>query len=159
MNGSEAGITASIENCDVHDSSLGGGIRLNGVVSPTITGCNIYGNSQVGIGVSDVWRDELESGSSVTIRGNTIGGNGQGNRRAGIRLRGSKSNNIQVAIGGSAAGDSNTISYNARSGIRLEDIDQVSIENNSISNNSNGGILLIDTDTVSPHIKNNSIHQ
>ncbi|OEU80065.1 MAG: hypothetical protein BA865_02445 [Desulfobacterales bacterium S5133MH4] len=158
LNGSEAGITASIESCDVHDSNFGGGIRLNGVVSPSITGCNIYGNFEVGIGVSEIRRDELESGSSVTIRGNTIGGNGQGNRRAGIRLRGSKSNNIQVAIGGSAAGDSNTISYNARSGIRLEDIDQVSIENNNISNNSDAGIVLIDTSSVSPHIKNNDIH-
>ncbi len=158
MDGSAPGITATIENCDIHDCDRGAGIRLNGVVKPTITGSNIYSNDRAGIATAKIMAADLvTSGSSITIKGTTIGGSGQGNGNAGIRLDGSGSG-IQVAIGGSVVDDANTISYNTDAGIRLEDIDQVSIENNDISNNSEAGILLIDVSTVSPHIKNNDIH-
>jgi len=157
MDGSGAGITATIQNCDIHDNSGGAGIRLNGVVSPTITRCNIYSNDRAGIATREMQGDQVASGSSITIKENTIGGSGQGNGKAGIYLEGS-GNGVQVTIGGSIVGDSNTIFYNGEAGIRLENIDQVSIENNTISNNSEAGILLINVSTVSPHIRNNDIH-
>jgi len=160
MDGSGTGITAVIENCDIHHNEGGTGIRLNGVVFPIITGCEIYGNGEAGIATKreGISPDQLEPGSSITIKGNIIGGSGQGNGGAGIYLKGSGDGYIQVTIGGSSVGDSNTISHNTETGIRLEDIDQVSMENNSISNNSEAGILLMDVSTASQHIKNNDIY-
>jgi len=163
LNGSGAGITATIENCDVHDSNWGSGIRLNGVVSPTIIGCNIYSNFTAGIATSGVYSDQLESGSSIIIRGNnaiTNNGHDSSNKYPGIFLNGSGSG-IQVTIGGSEAGDGNTIANNSKAGIRLENIDQVSIENNSsISNNSEAGIRLTDVGSGSADafIQNNTIN-
>ena len=132
---------------------------MNGVVSTTIKGCNIYSNDRAGIATAQLGSnsDELTSDSSIIIKGNTIGGSGQGNSRAGIYLDGSGSG-VQITIGGSFIDEVNTISWNTNAGIVLEDIDQVIIENNDISNNSDAGILLIDVSTVSPHIKNNDIY-
>jgi hypothetical protein len=160
LNGSGAGITATIEDCDIHNNGLSG-INLNGVVSATIKGCNIH-NVRGGIVTSGIRGYSLSSGSSVTIKGNTIGGSSsQSITTAGIRLNGSGTG-IQVTIGGSGAGDANTISYAGYAGIVLTGIEQAIIENNDISNNGTSskyaGILLVDVNTVSPHIRNNSIH-
>jgi hypothetical protein len=166
MNGSSGQINATIDNCTVRNGdNYGLGIRLTGSLAVTITGCEIYNNPGImrtGIGTRG-WGtgDRIASGSSITIKGTTIGGSGQGLSTCGIRLRGSGGGNIQLTIGGSGVGDANTISHNGRAGIVLTDIDQVIIVNNDISYNGTygtGGILLVDTSTVSPHITNNAIH-
>jgi parallel beta-helix repeat protein len=142
---------------------MGVGIRTRGTVNTTIKDCVVYNSNvsmRVGIGTSG-WgtSDRIASGSSITIKGTTVGGSGQGVSAAGIRLRGAAdSSNIRATIGGNGVNDGNTISHNGEVGILLVDIDEVSIENNEISNNSAGGILLVDSSTVSPHIKDNNIH-
>ena len=160
MTGSGAGITATIEDCDVHDCDAGAGIRLDGLVSVTVTGCNLYGNDRPGIATENMGTtvDELATGSTVTVTGGTLGGEGAGNGKAGIYLWGGSGTTIQVTIGGSTAGDGNIISHNVEAGIRLENIDRVRIENNNIYNNLEAGIVLIDGSTVAPHIKNNKIY-
>lgn len=148
---------AVILNNIIHDNTLAG-IYIEGTSYVTIGDNNtIYSNGGAGITTGGTGY-ELLSGSSVTIKGNTVGGSGQGNGGAGIYLKGSGTS-IQVTIGGSIAADSNNIFYNTAEGISLEDIDQASIENNGISYNSEDGILLVDVSTVNPHIKNNSIYQ
>ncbi len=167
VDGSSGQVNATIDSCTVRDgNNFGVAIKLKGTVNTTITGCDVYnnpGSMRVGIGGMG-WGsgDRIASGSSITIKGTTIGGSGQGLSTDGIRLRGATSaSNIQVTIGGSTVGDGNTISYNGRAGILLADIDQFSIENNDISSNGSygaAGILIVDSSTASPHIKNNSIH-
>ena len=167
VDGSTGQVNATIDSCTVRNgNNYGVAIKLKGTVNITITGCDVYnnpGSMRVGIGGSG-WGsgDRIASGSSITIKGTTIGGSGQGLSTDGIRLRGATSaSNIQVTIGGSNVGDGNTISYNGRAGILLADIDQFSIENNDISSNGSygaAGILIVDSSTASPHIKNNSIH-
>jgi len=159
MEGTSGMVAAVIEDCAIHHNSQGAGVRLNGQVAATITGCSIYGNDEGGISTKPggTTPDQLQSGSSVLIRGNTIGGIEQGNANAGIYLKGS-GGNIQVTIGGPAPSEGNAISYNGEAGIRLQNIDLVSIENNDVSNNSEAGILLVDVNTVSPHVRDNQIH-
>jgi parallel beta-helix repeat protein len=163
LNGTLGLVNATIEDCTVHCNNLGVGIRMLGTVNTTIKDCVVYNSNismRAGIGTSG-WgsSDRIASGSSITIKGTTIGGSGQGVTKAGIRLRGATgASNIRATIGGSGINDGNTISYNGAVGIILVDIDEVSIENNDISNNGGGGILLVDSSTVSPHIKNNTIH-
>jgi parallel beta-helix repeat protein len=148
---------AIILNNTIRNNTLAG-INIGGTSYVTIGDNNdIYSNGDAGIASGDAGDDLLLSSSSITIKGNTVGGSGQANGGAGIYLKGSGSG-IQVTIGGSLAGDSNTIYYNTGEGISLEDIDQASIENNEISNNSWEGILLVDVSTVAPHIKSNNIH-
>lgn len=162
----------AIRNCDIHSlrgagmhSGAVAGIKLNGQVSVSITDNYIHDNFFGGIATSKFAAGGV-SGGPITIKGNTIGNPGSGglsNGAAGILLEG-EGTGIQVTIGGSVAGDGNTISYNGGSfrpknaGIRLENIDQASIENNNIFNNTGAGILLLGVTTVSPHIKNNDIY-
>jgi parallel beta-helix repeat protein len=163
LDGTGGQVNATIEDCIVHCNNLGVGIRMLGTVNTTIKDCVVYNSNvsmRAGIGTSG-WgsSDRIASGSSITIKGTTVGGSGQGVTKAGIRLRGATgASNIRATIGGSGINDGNTISYNGSVGIILVDIDEVSIENNEISNNGDGGIVLVDSSTVSPHIKNNTIH-
>jgi parallel beta-helix repeat protein len=163
LNGTGGQVNATIEDCVVHCDNLGMGIRMLGSVNTTIKDCVIYNSAvsmRTGIGTTG-WgtSDRIASGSSITIKGTTIGGSGEGMVAAGIRVRGATgASNIRVAIGGSNASDGNTISHNGDVGIILVDIDEVSIENNDVSNNGAGGIVLVDSSTVSPHVMNNTIH-
>ena len=159
MEGSSGMVRAVIEDCAIHHNSQGAGVRLNGQVGATITGCNIHSNDEGGIATrpGGMRPDQLQPGSSVAIRRNTIGGVEQGNGNAGIYLNGS-GGNIQVTIGGPALSEGNAIFFNGEAGIKLQNIDMVSIENNDVSNNLEAGILLVDVNTVSPHVRNNHIH-
>jgi parallel beta-helix repeat protein len=171
VDGSSGQVNATIDNCTMLSGvAMGSGIRLRGAVSVTITGCNIYqgtGAMKLGIGCSGfpgiIPKDRIASDSSITIKGTTVGGSsGEGVGGAGIRLMGADaSSNIRVTIGGGGVGDANTVSWNGfdqGAGIVLTDIDKVSIEGNEISDNYRGGILLYNVTTVSPHIRNNDIH-
>jgi parallel beta-helix repeat protein len=158
VNGSGAGITGTIEDCIIHDNQSGPGVRLNGKVVATIKGCSIYKNEQEGIATSESDGDQLASGSNITIKGNTIGAQGNRNKAAGVYLIGTQGGNVQVTIGGSDPSDSNAISQNAEGGIVLRSIDQAIVQNNNIFNNTRPGLLLVDVNTVSPHIRNNDIH-
>jgi hypothetical protein len=163
LNGSSGQVNATIEDCVVHCHNLGVGIRTFGTVNTTIKDCVVYNcdvSMRCGIGTSG-WgnSDRIASNSSITIKGTSVGGIGQGMVEAGIRLRGDTgASNIQVTLGGAGVSDGNTISHNGAAGVLLVDIDQISIENNDIFNNGDGGLVLIDSSTVSPHIKNNTIH-
>ena len=168
VDGTNGLVTANITDCTMGDArGYGAGIRLVGTVDTTITDCDIYrsagGGLRLGIGTSPfgALMDRIESGSSITIKGTTVGGAGLGLNTSGIRLMGSGSN-IQVRIGGNGVDEGNMISHSSYGGIVLSGIDQVSIENNDVSNNGAfagaAGILLVDANTVSPHVKNNSIH-
>lgn len=162
----------TIRNADIHSlrgtGMHGGavaGIKLNGQVSVSIIDNYIHDNFFAGISTSKFAAGGV-SGGPITIKGNTIGNPGSGdvgNGSAGILLEG-EGTGVEVRIGGSVAGDSNTISYNGggfrpkMAGIRLENIDLASIENNNIFNNTGSGILLLDVATIAPHIKNNDIY-
>ncbi len=166
VDGSSGQVSAIIDGCTATGTNYGVAIRLKDAVSVTINDCYVHnggmGAPRLGIGNS-AWgsiHDRLASGSSVTIKGTTVGGpGGQGLAASGIRLRGDDgTSNIWVTIGGSGVSNRNIISYNTEAGIVLSNIDKASIENNEISNHYQAGILLIDVDTVDPHIKNNDIH-
>ena len=147
----------NIVNNTIHDNTLDG-INVGGTSYVNMGDNNdIYSNTGAGIASGASGSDLLLSGSSITVRGNTIGGTGQGNGSEGIALKGSGSG-VELVVGGSSTGDRNLISSNAGAGVHLENIDEASIENNVISNNSDAGILLVDVDTVSPHIRTNDIH-
>jgi hypothetical protein len=168
LNGTGNGITATIDSCDIRNNTGGAGIRLNGVVKPTISNCNIYGNGRGGIVTAVTKGDLLESGSSIIISGNTIGKSGSGNNngRGGIILNGfSTTNDIEVTIG------SNTISRNTMGGagpggkggvgIWLCRINKVNVESNTIFDNDTAGLVLVDvnTDVVTGYeIRNNFIY-
>ncbi|MDY6987455.1 MAG: right-handed parallel beta-helix repeat-containing protein [Thermodesulfobacteriota bacterium] len=146
-----------ILNNSIHDNTLDG-INVGGASYVNIGDNNdIFNNTEAGIASGTSGGDLLLSGTSIIVWGNTIGGSGQGNGGAGIELKGVGSG-VQLVIGGSTAGESNAISYNAAAGVSLEDIDQASLENNEISSNTEAGILFIDVTTVSPHVKTNNIH-
>ncbi len=163
VDGSGGQVNATIEDCTMNYSpSFGRGIALEGTVNVTIKDCNVYRNGggwRLGIGTSDMFGETIAANSSITIKGTTVGGaSGEGFTQAGIRLNGAGAG-IQVTIGGSSAGDRNTISYNGRAGIRLVNIEQVTIENNDISNNSYAGIRIDNTSQLSidgNDISNNS---
>ncbi len=145
-----------IEKCWLSEGSHVG-IMLRGAAAPTIKDCDI--EDPISSGISS-YRYGLEPASTpMVIKGCSLSGSGSGRGlRAGIRLAGNGGSGVQVTIGGSDVGDSNTVSNHGYAGIRIDDIDQFSIENNDISNNGRGGILLVDSSTVSPHVKNNDIH-
>ena len=156
-NGGSATEDVSIVNNTIHDNTLDG-INVGGASYVNIgDNDDIYSNTGAGIASGGSGSDLLQAGSSVTIWGNTIGGDSGGNGEEGIELKGSGSG-VELIVGGSNTGEGNVISLNAGTGVRLENIDEASIENNVISNNSDAGILLIDVDTVSPHIRTNDIH-
>ncbi|MDY6988208.1 MAG: right-handed parallel beta-helix repeat-containing protein [Thermodesulfobacteriota bacterium] len=163
LDGESGQVNATIEDCLIHCNNMGMGIRMFGTVNTTIKDCVIYDSNvlmRVGIGTSG-WgpSDRIASNSSITIKGTTIGGSGQGMMSVGVRLVGDDAaGNIQLTMGGNGVSDGNTISHNGEAGMLLVGIDQVSMENNDVSNNGNGGVVLIDSSTVSPHIKNNTIH-
>ncbi len=153
-------VTATISNCTIHNIANSGGIRMNGVVDCTITGNTIYDCAKGGISVGDVTTtDDVQDGSSITIKDNTIGDNTdpytEPNLKAGIYLQGSGS--VTVVIGSVA--EPNRICYNAEAGIRLETITDLTIDANTIDNNTKGGILLIDVGSGSGNaiVQNNTI--
>jgi parallel beta-helix repeat protein len=153
----------TVSNCELKGadipagSSFKAGIRFVGQVTATITGNTIYNVADAGI--TTKWGGTV-SNSDITIQGNTIEGCGT----AGIYMAGATGSSNRLIIGGSGIADGNTIINNGvgsddkGSGIRLFNIDQVSIENNTIQGNRRAGMLLIDTDSVSPHITGNFIH-
>jgi hypothetical protein len=159
VDGSSGQVNATIEDCTInYGPNFGRGIALEGTVNVTIKNCNVYKNGggwRLGIGNSDMFGETIAAGSSVTIKGTTVGGaSGAGFVQAGINLEGSGAG-IQVTIGGSGPGDANTISHNGKAGIRLVNIEQVSIESSDISNNTYAGIRINNTSQLS--IKNNNI--
>jgi parallel beta-helix repeat protein len=140
LDGTSQSVTTTISNCNIHDIFDGVGIRLDGTVSCTIQDNTIYDCAEAGIGSSGT----LSSGSSVTIEGNTIGAlSPNHNQEAGIFIMGSGS--VTVVIG--STGASNFIHFNGESGIRLDTITDLTIDNNTIRNNTKAGILLIDVGT------------
>jgi hypothetical protein len=148
-----------ITNCEITgaqnaaDSVVWSGIRLNGQLGLQIIANTITNTTRAGISTAD---DTLAD-SSITIQGNTIDTNGS----AGIHLVGTGTGNT-LFIGGDGTA-ANTISNNgqwgtAGAGIRLKDLQGVSIDNNNIFSNGLTGILLEDVTTAAPHISRNSIH-
>ncbi|MCF6187004.1 MAG: right-handed parallel beta-helix repeat-containing protein [Desulfobulbaceae bacterium] len=152
----------TISNCEIKGAATPGassfktGIRISGRVDLNILNNSIYNTDYAGITTKA--GDSIYN-STVTIKGNTIEGNG----RAGINLYGRTGYSNQVFIGGSGLNDGNLINNNGTSsaeygsGIRLRNIDQFSFINNTIQNNRRAGILLIDSSSVSPHISGNAI--
>jgi parallel beta-helix repeat protein len=154
-------VTTTISECTIHDIADGGGIRMNGVVDCTITGNTIYDCGKGGISVGDVTTaDDVQGGSSITIKNNTIGDNTdpytEPNIEAGIYLKGSGS--VTVDIG--TVAEPNTICYNGEAGIRLDTITDLTIDSNTINNNTRAGILLIDVGSASGDaiVQNNDIN-
>lgn len=138
----------------------GGGIKMFDAVNCEITGNVIYDcDNAAGIAVGDVGDVFiLTDGSSVTIKGNTIGDQSNPNGKSGVYLKGS--GNVTVVIGGAAVADKNTIQYNGEAGIRLDTITNLTIDNNTINNNTKAGILLIDVGSGSGDaiVQNNDIN-
>jgi len=154
------GYGLAIRNCEItgaqhqEDAVARTGIRLKGKLSVEITG-NIIKNMRVaGIAVKKPSPDTLYD-STVTMQGNIISQNGD----VGIYLQGSAGNRIIIGGNGDAA---NTVSDNGffgkGSGMRLLNLQGVSIDNNNIFNNSHAGIALVNVNTVAPHITRNTIH-
>ncbi len=153
----------AVRNCEIKGadfaagSSFRGGIRLIGQVTASIISNTIYNVSYAGI--TTKWGGTV-SNSNVTIQGNTIYGCGT----AGIYMAGASGTSNRLIIGGNGDDEGNTIFNNGAgsnekgSGIRLYNIDQVSMVNNTIQGNRRAGILLIDTSSVSPHISGNFIY-
>ena len=161
LDGLSGTVTTTISNCTIHDIAAGAGIRMNGVVDCTITGNTIYDCGKAGISVGDVTTaDDVQGGSSITIKGNTIGDNTdpftEPNIEAGIYLKGSGS--VTVDIG--TVAEPNTICYNGEVGIRLDTITDLMIDSNTIKNNTKGGILLIDVGSGSGDaiVQNNDVY-
>ncbi len=162
LNGTVHNVT--ISNCEIKGAAAPGdsisrtGIRMNGSMIVNIIDNTIYNLDNGGISTAS---SASIYDSVITIRGNTIEGNGL----AGIQLRGRNFiDTNRVIIGGSGINDGNLIINNGLginqdgSGIWLRTIDQVSIENNDIQGNLRAGLLLMDSSSVSPHISGNSIH-
>ena len=148
-----------ITNCEITDAQVAGhevawsGIRLNDQLGLQIIANTITNTSRAGISTAD----GTISGASITIQGNTIDTNGS----AGMHLVGTGTGNT-LLIGGDGTA-ANTISNNgqwgtAGAGIRLKDLQDVSIDNNNIFSNGLTGILLESVTTTAPHISRNSIH-
>jgi parallel beta-helix repeat protein len=143
LDGTLGTVTTTISNCTIHDIAESAGIQMKGVVNCTIEDNSIYDCGTSGIAVGQLGTsDNVGDGSSITIQGNTIGATSPNqNQEAGIYLEGSDS--VTLTIGGTGA-DANTIHYNANSGVRLDTITDLTIDNNTIDNNTDEGILLID---------------
>jgi hypothetical protein len=165
LDGTSGTVTTTISNCNIYDIANSAGIRMNGAIgsvgSPTIIEDNtIYDclRSGIAVGQADapLPADVVSGGSSITVQGNTIGDNTDPNGAAGIYLKGSGS--VTVVIGG-AGDDKNTIAYNPESGMRLDTITDLTINNNKINNNTKAGILLIDVgeDGNNAVVQNNTI--
>jgi parallel beta-helix repeat protein len=161
VDGLSGTVTTTISNCTIHNIANSGGIRMNGVVDCTITGNTIYDCGKGGISVGDVTTtDDVQGGSSITIKDNTIGDNTdpytETNIEAGIYLKGSGS--VTVDIG--TVAEPNTICNNGEAGIRLDTITDLTIDSNTINNNTKGGILLIDVGSGSGDaiVQNNDIY-
>ena len=149
LDGTSGTVTTTISNCNIHDIAASAGIRMNGAVgsvgSPTIiTDNTIYKcfTSGISVGPADAPEvgDVVSDGSSITIKKNIIGDQTNANNFSGIYLKGLGT--VTVVIGGAPA-DANTIKYNATSGIRLDTITDLTIDNNTVNNNTKAGILLI----------------
>ncbi len=143
LDGTSGTVTTTVSNCSIYSIAQNAGIKMNGVVNCTIEDNSIDDCATSGIAVGQLGTtDNVGDGSSITIQGNTIGAASPNqNQEAGIYLKGSGS--VTVTIGGTGA-DANTIHYNASSGVRLETITDVTIDNNTVDNNTDEGILLID---------------
>jgi hypothetical protein len=143
LDGTSGTVTTTISNCAIHDIAESAGIKMKSVVNCTIEDNSIYDCATSGIAVGQLGTtDSVGDGSSITIQGNTIGDTSPNqNQEAGIYLI--ASGGVTVTIGGTGA-DANTIHYNASSGVRLETITDLTIDNNTIDNNTDEGILLID---------------
>jgi len=155
LDGTAGTVTSTISNCNIYNIAGSAGIRMNGVVSATVEDNTIY-DCVSGIAVGQIGMgDNVSSGSSITIQGNTIGDNTNPNQVAGIYLKGS--GNVTVTIGGTSA---NTIKYNPQSGMRLDTITGLTIDGNTINNNTKAGILLIDVGSGSGDaiVQNNTIN-
>ncbi len=153
----------TVQNCEIKGadypagSSFRGGIRFFGQVTASIINNTIYNFANAGI--TTKWGGTV-SNADITIQGNTIYGCGN----AGIYMAGAAGTSNRLVIGGNGINEGNTIFNNGAgsdekgAGIRLSNIDQVSMVNNTIQGNRRAGVLLIDTDSVSPHISGNIIH-
>jgi len=112
--------------------------NFSGLNPGTITNNTISGNTTNGI--------TLNNADNITIQGNRIGvsasSNPLGNGNIGINLINASSNN---KIGGTTAGQSNTIANNPAGGIQVNGAltNRNAITRNSIFNNNNAGILLL----------------
>jgi parallel beta-helix repeat protein len=150
-----------IRNCTIrgmeepHDPLSRAGIRINGKVSIRILDSLITRNGYAGI-VTRPRQEDVIYDSTIIIQGCRITENGI----SGIYLRGSGTGN-QVFLGGDD-GMGNEVSRNGNwsvdgTGIRLETLQGVVIENNQVFGNGRAGMLLDSVDTVSPHVSRNSI--
>jgi hypothetical protein len=145
LNGTSGTVTTTISNCNIYDVFNGVGIGLEASVNCTIQDNSIEDCANEGIGMPGS-SGVVSNNSSVTIKGNTIGTTSPNqNQESGIYVKGSGS--VTVNIGGSGVNDPNTIQYNAESGIRLETISDLTIDNNSVDHNAEAGILLISVGT------------
>ena len=123
----EIGTTGGADNID------GEGIDVNGSANAIITGNTVTETTSNGISVNP-------SNGSV-IASNTITNVGTN----GIYVLGSDN----VTVGGANVSDGNTID-GAQTGIRVEDSDDVSVQNNDIDNTDGDGIVVgSDSDTAS----------
>jgi hypothetical protein len=161
LDGTSGTVSTTISNCTIHDVAVSAGIRLDGVVSCSIEDNTIYDCAAGGISVGQVGTtDDVSNNSSITIKGNTIGDNtnpfDEPNLMAGIYLKGSGT--VTAVIGGTGI-DANTVCYNGESGMRLDTITNLTIDNNTVNNNTKAGILLIDVGSGSGDavVKNNDI--
>ncbi len=135
------------------------GFTLDGEMELTIADNTIYNNCFAGIGAGGLGGHYLIN-STLTITGNTIYDNGA----AGIYLVGNGTGN-RVIIGQNGVNGGNSLTNNGyreyfgtSAGIRLNGVDQASIENNNITTSNGAGINFISVSTVAPHISNNDIH-
>jgi parallel beta-helix repeat protein len=143
---------ATIINNEIWDCNgdEGPGIGLWGYAYPNIENNVIFENARAGIGANN---PGLEAkGGTLTIpviKGNIISNNGD-DMRAGIHLEraGGDTGTINVTIGDNETalpgGFSNEIAHIGfwRTGIRLDDLTNVTIENNYVHNHFLGGISL-----------------
>jgi hypothetical protein len=157
--GASGTVTTTISNCTIHDIAESAGIKMQGAVNCSIQDSSAYDCKTAGISVGQVGSssDYVSDGSSITIQGSTIGAvSPLQNLEDGIYIKGSGS--VTVTIGGTGA-DANSIWRNGKSGMRLETITDLTIDNNFIYSNTDTGILLIDVgESGNPAIvQNNTI--
>jgi hypothetical protein len=141
--GTSGTVTTTISNCIILDIAESAGIKMNGAVNCTIQDSSVYDCQTAGISVGQVDSpsDYVSDGSSIIVQGTNIGTiSPYQNQEDGIYIKGS--GNVTVTIGG-AGDDANSIWHNGKSGMRLETITSLTIDNNVIYNNTDAGVLLI----------------
>lgn len=130
-------------------NAAGNAAIANNYIGLRVENCNnvIIGGATAGQGNTISGNGEegilLINCGNPSIKGNFIGTNSMGaaalaNGRSGLHIQGATT----PAIGGTAAGESNTISGNAWDGIQLETATDATIQGNFIGTNSTGTVAL-----------------